>query len=65
MLEAEDRRWECEYRLAENENARLRTEVNSLKNELETMNQDLTSTTLYRALKRDHRRASEKSLLLE
>lgn len=47
VLEAEDRRWECEYRLSENENGRLRAEVNILKNELETMNQDLTSTALF------------------
>lgn len=28
VLEAEERRWECEYRLAENENGRLRDEIN-------------------------------------
>ena len=44
VMAAEERIWECEFRMAENENGRLRIEVEKLKTELCTLQEENVTT---------------------
>ena len=51
---AEERRWECEYHLAENENTRLRHDIDSLETRLHAIQFDITQSDEYQMLSENY-----------
>ena len=64
-MAAEERIWECEFRLAENENGRLRIEVEKLKTELCTLQEENVTTAQNQKLETKYLRTLERAVTLE